>query len=92
MSKDFTHLRVVFVFCVVKFLQVFFVLFQMMELVATSVNEAERRKIVFEAIKDLEDASDSWEKNGVSSNLSMHLNLVLTFKNIIFNSKYFQPV
>ena len=38
-----------------------------MELVTTSVNEAERRKIIFEAIRDLEDANDLWEKNGVNT-------------------------
>ena len=36
-----------------------------MEKVTTSVNEAERRKIIFEAIRDLEVASDLWEKDGV---------------------------
>lgn len=38
----------------------------MMEVVTTSVNEAERRKIIVEALRDLEVASDSWEKDGVS--------------------------
>ena len=41
-----------------------------MDLVTTSVNEAERRKIIYEAIRDLEDANDSWEKNGVTTQIS----------------------
>ena len=36
-----------------------------MAVVTSSVNEAERRKIVVEAIRDLEKANDLWEKDGV---------------------------
>ena len=42
---------------------------QMMEEVTMSVNESQRKAIAMKAIKDLEDACDSWEKSGVSCNV-----------------------
>ena len=38
----------------------------MMEEVTMSVNESERRAIAMQAIRDLEDSCDSWERSGVS--------------------------
>ena len=59
----------------------------MMELVTASVNEAERRKIIFEAIQNLEAANDSWEKSGVSLFIFVFLHIFLFFhanENITF--------
>ena len=43
---------------------------QIMDEVTMAVNESERQAIAMQAIRDLDDACDSWEKSGVSSILT----------------------
>ena len=52
----------------------------MMEEVTMSVNESERQAIAMQAIRDLEDACDSWERNGV-----MHGYVVENYETFIWS-------